>query len=147
MKKIFFLLAIVLVNYSAFAQKNTTQLLDQYLAVKNALVAADSKAAAQAITAFQQGLNGAGDFGGKDALVKASSTMAKAGNIEKQRASFGELSVALWKVVKADDKVEGNVYYQYCPMKKAYWLSREKDIKNPYYGASMLTCGKIAETR
>ncbi|MAQ74933.1 MAG: hypothetical protein CL613_01215 [Aquimarina sp.] len=32
-------------------------------------------------------------------------------------------------------------------MKKAYWLSKEKDIKNPYYGSSMLTCGKVAETK
>lgn len=146
MKKLFFLLAVVLVNYSAFAQ-NTTKLLDQYLAVKNALVASDSKAASQAIAAFQQGLTGIEDFAGKDALVKATGTLAKAGNIDKQRAGFNDLSVALWKVVKADEKVEGNVYYQYCPMKKAYWLSKEKDIKNPYYGASMLTCGKVSESR
>lgn len=39
------------------------------------------------------------------------------------------------------------VYYQYCPMKKAYWLSMEKEIKNPYYGSSMLTCGKVIETK
>ena len=26
------------------------------------------------------------------------------------------------------------------------WLSEEQAIKNPYYGSSMLTCGKITET-
>jgi hypothetical protein len=54
---------------------------------------------------------------------------------------------SLKELVKPSDKVNQPVYYQYCPMKKAYWLSKEKDIKNPYYGSSMLTCGKVAETK
>jgi hypothetical protein len=31
-------------------------------------------------------------------------------------------------------------------MKKAYWISEEKGIENPYYGTGMLTCGKVTET-
>jgi hypothetical protein len=31
-------------------------------------------------------------------------------------------------------------------MKKAYWLSGDKVIKNPYFGSAMLTCGTITET-
>ena len=27
----------------------------------------------------------------------------------------------------------------------AYWLSSIEDIRNPYYGARMLNCGKIEE--
>jgi Cu(I)/Ag(I) efflux system membrane fusion protein len=27
----------------------------------------------------------------------------------------------------------------------AIWLSTEKDIKNPYYGDDMLTCGSVIE--
>jgi hypothetical protein len=38
------------------------------------------------------------------------------------------------------------VYQDYCPMKKAYWLSSEAAIKNPYYGSQMLSCGKINDT-
>ena len=30
-------------------------------------------------------------------------------------------------------------------MKKAYWVSQESEIKNPYYGSSMLSCGKVIE--
>jgi hypothetical protein len=29
--------------------------------------------------------------------------------------------------------------------KGANWLSKENAIKNPYYGSSMLTCGKTVE--
>jgi hypothetical protein len=38
------------------------------------------------------------------------------------------------------------LYEQYCPMKKATWLSETAAIKNPYYGSQMLTCGKTTET-
>jgi Cu(I)/Ag(I) efflux system membrane fusion protein len=30
--------------------------------------------------------------------------------------------------------------------KGAYWLSLEKEIRNPYYGQAMLTCGEIRDT-
>jgi hypothetical protein len=29
--------------------------------------------------------------------------------------------------------------------KNGYWISEVKDIKNPYYGAEMLTCGGISK--
>jgi hypothetical protein len=38
------------------------------------------------------------------------------------------------------------IYQQYCPMKKAAWLSNESAVKNPYYGSSMLTCGNVTDT-
>ncbi|HHL52195.1 MAG TPA: DUF3347 domain-containing protein, partial [Flammeovirgaceae bacterium] len=48
-------------------------------------------------------------------------------------------------------QVEGlNIYYQFCPMARdgagANWLSRDKDIRNPYFGEAMLTCGETKET-
>ena len=67
--------------------------------------------------------------------------------LDLQRAAFNDVSVNLWKVVEKAEKMDAPVYYQYCPMKNGYWLSKEKDIKNPYYGSSMLTCGKVVETK
>jgi hypothetical protein len=41
------------------------------------------------------------------------------------------------------------VYHDFCPManddKGALWVSEVADIKNPYFGASMLTCGSVEE--
>jgi Cu(I)/Ag(I) efflux system membrane fusion protein len=41
------------------------------------------------------------------------------------------------------------LYVQKCPMansnKGAVWLSTEKEVKNPYYGDTMLTCGSVIE--
>lgn len=138
-------MAVVLFSYSAFAQ-NTNKLLSNYIAVKNALVIGDSKAASEAVTALQQSIKEDGNFAQKDALLKATETISKAGNIDKQRTAFDDLSTNMWKVVNST-KVATPVYYQYCPMKKAYWLSQEKEIKNPYYGSAMLTCGKVVETK
>ena len=30
--------------------------------------------------------------------------------------------------------------------KGAYWLSEEKEIRNPYFGSKMLTCGETADS-
>jgi hypothetical protein len=70
-------------------------------------------------------------------------------DIDKQREHFASLSnnmYAVMKVIKSDY----TVYYDHCPMyddgKGANWLNKENGIKNPYYGAQMLGCGKTMET-
>ena len=139
-------LAISLFGFSAFAQ-NTNTLLNNYISVKNVLVSGDGKAVSQAVTTLYQSVKNEENFAQKAELLKATEKLNKASSIEKQRAVFNDVSTAMWKLVKNSDKVNHVVYYQYCPMKKSYWLSNEKEIKNPYYGSSMLTCGKVAETK
>lgn len=147
MKNIIVSITLILFGISAYAQ-NTGNLLNNYISVKNALVSGDSKAASTAITALNEAVKSEDDFAQKAELQKATEKLSKAGNnLEKQRAAFNDVSTVLWKVVKGSDKVTQPVYYQYCPMKKAYWFSKEKEIKNPYYGSSMLNCGKVAETK
>lgn len=145
MKKLIFM-GIMLFGLSAFSQ-NTNNLFDKYISVKNALVKSDSKAAGTAIAALNEAVKNEAAFAQKEELLKAIKKLNKANNLEKQRDSFNEVSTQMWKLVKTSNKVNQAVYYQYCPMKKAYWLSKEKDIKNPYYGSSMLSCGKVAETK
>ena len=42
------------------------------------------------------------------------------------------------------------IYIQKCPMannnKGAIWLSTDEEIRNPYYGDAMLTCGSVIDT-
>lgn len=70
-------------------------------------------------------------------------------SLEKQRAALIPLTDGLFKSIKTY-KISGlDGYYQYCPMannyKGAYWLSAENDVKNPYFGDAMLTCGEVVE--
>ncbi|MGO1245282.1 MAG: DUF3347 domain-containing protein [Sphingobacterium sp.] len=144
MKNIFLILAILLFGYSASAQ-NTNILLTNYYEVKNALVNSQTQLASEAIINLQKGINSSGDFKQKADLNKAVDKLEKAKDLEKQRAAFNEVSTTLWQILKSTDKVNSLVYYQYCPMKKAYWLSNEKEIKNPYYGSTMLNCGSVVQ--
>ena len=66
-------------------------------------------------------------------------------DIGRQRETFKVLSKNMHELLpfyKADE----TLYYQYCPMQDANWLSKDKTIKNPYYGSQMLSCGSTVET-
>ncbi len=71
-------------------------------------------------------------------------------DLEKKRKSFQTISdnlYSLMRTVRFDRQV---AYYQYCPMafnnEGAYWLSKEAEIRNPYFGDKMLDCGETKET-
>ena len=66
-------------------------------------------------------------------------------DIKKQSELFKSLSKNTYELTKFSKFTEP-VYYQYCPMQDANWLSKENTIKNPYYGSQMLSCGKTVET-
>jgi hypothetical protein len=73
---------------------------------------------------------------------------ANAGNIKHQREHFDMLSKDMYDMVKTFAAGE-QIYVDYCPMyndnKGATWLSETKEIKNPYLGKEMDTCGSIKE--
>lgn len=75
--------------------------------------------------------------------------IADSQDIAVQRKQFGTLSTNMYSVMKVS-KLAQTTYYQFCPMandgKGANWLSKENEIKNPYYGSQMLTCGSTVET-
>ena len=81
--------------------------------------------------------------------VKVSVHLMKASTeIKVQRAAFIQLSSAMINSVKAFG-INTEIYNQFCPManndKGANWLSFEENIKNPYFGDAMLTCGSVEE--
>ena len=82
--------------------------------------------------------------------IKADSkSISVTNDLEKQRKIFANLSNEIYSLMKVS-KFDNAVYYQYCPManggKGANWLSKENEVRNPYYGSAMMTCGKTVET-
>lgn len=146
MKKQILLMAVVLTSLATFAQ-NSNELLDKYYEVKNALVDGDAKRATEATSSLLNNLKNEDAFNQKEALVKATEKLVKAGDLEKQRAAFSTVSELMWLWVQKNKDIQKDVYYDYCPMKKAYWLSAEPAIRNPYYGSKMLTCGSIKDKK
>ncbi len=146
MRKLIAIIAANVAMATAHAQ-DATKLLDAYLPLKDALVAGNNKTATETAGALHAKVQAEPDFKGKGELVASIDKVKDAGNIEKQRAAFADLSTEVWKVIEKKPTAGRDVYYQYCPMKKAYWISAEQAIKNPYYGSAMLTCGRVAETK
>lgn len=160
MKNLIFSFAILLsFAPKSFAQTGQpiNQILSAYYEVKNALVADDGKAASSKAESLAKLLNAMPmdkmtgpqhtvwmKYAGK--LKSDAEHIGQTKNAGQQRDHFNNLSNNLFEVAKAFKGNEAEVYQQYCPMKKAYWLSENKSVKNPYYGKKMLTCGKVTAT-
>lgn len=82
-------------------------------------------------------------------LTANAESISKSKDVAKQRSAFAALSEGIYTLAKVS-KQDTPVYYQHCPMynggKGANWLSKENEVKNPYYGSQMLTCGSTVET-
>jgi hypothetical protein len=79
-----------------------------------------------------------------EAIVTGAKKLASAKDIASARSAFGEISTAL--VAYAEKTKSGfgsDVRLAYCPMANKPWLTKDKTIRNPYYGAAMLTCGSF----
>lgn len=68
--------------------------------------------------------------------------------IDEARKAFETLSKTIIEMEQDFGHFgDGNYYEFFCPMafdnQGASWLSREKDVFNPYFGAKMLKCGEV----
>ncbi len=136
------------------------EMVAQYLQMKNALTNDNGKDAATSAKAFVSSMNKmdknslTGDKKKKwDDVSDDANEMAKhiadnAGKIDHQREHFDMLSVDMYDMVKAFGAGQ-TLYKDFCPMfnnkKGATWLSEIKEIKNPYMGKKMATCGIVKE--
>lgn len=141
-------MAITLAS-SAWAQQNTA-LLPAYFSIKDALVAGNAPLAATKAEAFLQVLSAADDKivsqQSKKSLLSAAGKIAQSKDLKNQREYFATFSQDMIALAKASKIAAEPVYELYCPMKKSSWLSREKTVRNPYFGNAMLSCGKVTAT-
>jgi Cu(I)/Ag(I) efflux system membrane fusion protein len=89
-------------------------------------------------------------MGSNDRMSKALNDIKEAEQIEEARQAFERFSNELIAVVKQFGIPENRSLYRvHCPMafrnKGADWLQRNEDVRNPYFGASMLKCGEVTE--
>ncbi len=140
--------------------KQLTRVFDNYIVLKDALVASDMDAAIKAgstmettITKVNMGLlKGDAHLKWMEDLENINGslkTITSVRDIEKQRLAFADLGTSLYASI-IYFKVDGlGAYYQFCPMARdgegAFWLSTSDEIKNPFYGEAMLTCGETKE--
>ncbi|KAF2326072.1 DUF3347 domain-containing protein [Flavobacterium nitrogenifigens] len=138
------------------ADSQLQSVYDAYFSVKDALIKSDSKLTSAkaatlltAITAVKMDKLKSNEHTVWMKVVKKLTADAKSisatTDLKKQRETFKSLSKSTYDLIKVSTPSEP-IYKQYCPMADADWLSKEKAVKNPYYGSSMLTCGNVVET-
>ena len=103
MKTIFFGFIFLLSCFAASAQ-NIDGLTDSYMKVKDALVKSDFKSASAAVSDFKTAINKEASFTHKNDLLSAVEKMNKANSLEKQREAFADVSIIMWKTIKASGK-------------------------------------------
>jgi predicted RNase H-like nuclease (RuvC/YqgF family) len=139
---------------------STNEVVTHYLHLKNALAADNAKEAATAGKAIAEAIQKIDvaslaadqkkvyDDVKDDMKEHAEHISTNEDKIEHQREHFEMLSNDLYDLVKAVGS-EQTLYKDHCPMynnnKGANWLSEVKEIKNPYLGKKMPTCGTMKE--
>jgi len=144
MKYILFNLALLCSFSAAVAQKKAPakqQAINYYLNMKNSLIVSDKESVAKGADSLVKAVN---KIDGTDSIRLYAGKIAATTDINKQRTGFILLSKLMWTMAEQMPAQKKNtVYLQVCPMTGASWLSKEKEIRNPYYPKNMLTCGEV----
>lgn len=141
-------------------KKQLTEVFNKYIVLKDAFVSSDAVVATKAgqeVTKVVEEVNmsllkGDAHMNWMDYLNSINTSLeaiTTTDDLAKQRLAFADLGDALYASIKYF-QVDGlGAYYQFCPMaldgQGAFWLSTSEEIRNPFYGDAMLTCGETKE--
>lgn len=144
------------------AEFSTKEIIDGYLQLKNALTADKPKDAASAANSMKAALSKVNNTTLSADKQKIYADLqegirehtehigSNAGNLEHQREHFIMLSRDMASLIKNFGNNGQTLYKDFCPMadngKGALWISEIKEIKNPFYGTKMISCGSVKET-
>ncbi|MDT0651021.1 efflux RND transporter periplasmic adaptor subunit [Autumnicola edwardsiae] len=142
------------------ARNEAAAVIENYLLLKDALVNDDFEAAKEAAISLGRKVANIDldRFSGevrntmeqfKKQLQNRNKAVAAAGDISGMRSNFDELSEVMINFVSTFPPVNQKLFVQHCPMadndRGADWLSLSREIRNPYYGEAMLTCGEVSK--
>lgn len=131
-------------------------LVKDYLALKNALINENETAASSTTVKMDKALKGIDKsllseeqkkvYNEIEEDLKEHVEHISKSKIEHQREHFAMMSKDMYDLVKAFG-AGMTLYHDHCPMYKdgSMWLSETKEIKNPFYGYKMMTCGSVEE--
>jgi len=151
------MLCIILANANPAPAGFIDKITNAYLDVKNALVSSDGNAVKLKAAELFKALSVKPDNSlspAQQAILQKYQTkllfdsrhMSETTDVDHQREHFASLSQNMYSLLKGVKMNSATIYQEYCPMKKAYWLSESNQIKNPYFGSKMPDCGKVTET-
>ncbi len=129
------------------------EVVSSYINLKNTLVNDDSNAASNAGKAILYSLTKLSKSENKEELEILESIKENAehirdnsGKLDHQREHFALISKDIIDLIEQAGTSK-KLYQDFCPMyddnKGASWISEIKEIKNPFYGSKMSTCGSV----
>ncbi|MCH4824522.1 efflux RND transporter periplasmic adaptor subunit [Gramella lutea] len=144
-------IAEVKMHFPKSFQLQFVKTLEDYFRLKDALVDSQPEQAIKEAKSYLQRLpendlpeTSSGHY---NKVIKMLEAISKNDDLENQRAHFVNLSENIIVLTSNIDSLGKTVYVQHCPMansnKGADWLSQSSEIRNPYYGEAMLTCGEV----
>ena len=153
--------AVTYTNVDPNAAASLTEIVSHYLHIKNALANDNSNEAANGAKAMRKVLNKLDKSfftaeqkavydQDEEELKEHAEHIGKNGDdIKHQRSHFSMMSEVMYNLVKSFGGGQP-IYHEHCTMYNkdrggAMWLSETKDIKNPYFGSEMPTCGSVEE--
>jgi hypothetical protein len=133
-------------------------IVDHYLHIKNALINDNETEAASGAKMLSEGIAKVDKsyftpgqkkvYDENEAGLKQHADLIGKSKIDQQREHFVMLSENVYSLVKAFGGSR-TLYHDHCPMannnKGALWISETAEIKNPYMGSKMPTCGTVEE--
>ncbi|WP_340157696.1 DUF3347 domain-containing protein [uncultured Maribacter sp.] len=133
---------------------SSESVLEDYFNLKNALVEDDNNSAKKLGGVLAASLANLNKSAYTDSEQETLAAIAKdaqeyaveisGSDLDSQREHFKNLSVIITDMIAITGS-ESTVYEQFCPMYDGgtAWLSKNEAVLNPYYGSSMLKCGKV----
>lgn len=146
------------VDVSSHQFDQVKKLIAFYLGVKNALVNDDFALVKAELKKMEKHLSiiKISDFSEEDHAEwmkhasELKSTLDRSmtsSSIKEVRDHFTDLSGLVIGLAEYFGPFDDTLYVLHCPMadsnKGADWLSKESEVRNPYFGSAMLTCGEV----
>ena len=149
--------AMMSMKFSESFEKNFKEVLPIYFKLKDALVASniersslEAKAMRETLQKIDSSKLGNMEKSHFSKIIEMIKAINVNQDIENQRSHFVILNENMVAITSSLNSLEKTLYIQQCPMansnKGAIWLSTEKDIRNPYFGDAMLTCGSVIDS-
>ncbi len=139
-----------------------SQLIPAYLSMGQALSADDGDSAARAVAGLNQAVSAIDpqSLEGKaserwkaelNSLSTITARLSQANDLASLRAAFALLSDELLTLQRTFGFPNGDQLFElHCPMafegRGASWIQSDDEVRNPYYGASMLKCADRVES-
>lgn len=137
------------INLEVKAVTDFSTITHSYMAIKDALVASDaSKTQSLAAEMLRHIAQEEVDINTSAQLRTILAKLETTHTLELQRNRFKELSDLFIQLNSKKALVNETIYRQHCDCVNgggASWLSYQKEVRNPYFGDVMLTCGRVEE--